>query len=160
MLTTARRPAPDDVLWEFDSPKAVTAWVALDDATATNGCMHFIPGACPDARLRAAAATAAVTAATATTATSAATAATATTAAAVAPCATAAPSTRSESATINPAPLLATGSYKAVLNSPDPYNVWSDGASAISSDLGGIFEAYPQLADAGRPQPVPVKAGR
>ena len=47
----------------------------------------------------------------------------------------------------------------AVLNSPAPYDIWSDGATAINSDLGGIFEAHPQLAEVGDPKPCPVAAG-
>ena len=34
----------DNPLWSFSSPLATTAWVALDDATETNGCLHFAPG--------------------------------------------------------------------------------------------------------------------
>ena len=30
--------------WSFDSAQAVSSWMALDDATLANGCMHFIPG--------------------------------------------------------------------------------------------------------------------
>ncbi|XP_065183522.1 uncharacterized protein LOC135814344 [Sycon ciliatum] len=30
--------------WSFDSVNAISAWIALDDATMANGCMHFIPG--------------------------------------------------------------------------------------------------------------------
>lgn len=30
--------------WSFDSEHAISIWVALDDATLANGCMHFIPG--------------------------------------------------------------------------------------------------------------------
>ena len=47
----------------------------------------------------------------------------------------------------------------AVLNSPAPCDICSDGATAINSDLGGIFEAHPQLAEVGDPKPCPVAAG-
>lgn len=30
--------------WAFDSDHACTVWVALDDATVANGCLHFVPG--------------------------------------------------------------------------------------------------------------------
>jgi phytanoyl-CoA hydroxylase len=30
--------------WSFTSPDAVTIWIALDDATAENGCLHYVPG--------------------------------------------------------------------------------------------------------------------
>jgi ectoine hydroxylase-related dioxygenase (phytanoyl-CoA dioxygenase family) len=30
--------------WSFTSPDALTIWVALDDATLENGCMHYVPG--------------------------------------------------------------------------------------------------------------------
>jgi ectoine hydroxylase-related dioxygenase (phytanoyl-CoA dioxygenase family) len=30
--------------WSFDSPKAISIWVALDDATLENGCLFFLPG--------------------------------------------------------------------------------------------------------------------
>ena len=30
--------------WSFDSRKAISCWVALDDATLANGCMWYIPG--------------------------------------------------------------------------------------------------------------------
>ena len=28
--------------WGFDSTNAISCWVALDDATYVNGCLHFI----------------------------------------------------------------------------------------------------------------------
>lgn len=30
--------------WAFDSDNACTVWIALDDATVENGCLHFVPG--------------------------------------------------------------------------------------------------------------------
>ena len=30
--------------WSFDSPHAISAWIALDDATLENGCLYFMPG--------------------------------------------------------------------------------------------------------------------
>jgi phytanoyl-CoA hydroxylase len=30
--------------WSFESDHACTIWVALDDATAENGCLYFVPG--------------------------------------------------------------------------------------------------------------------
>jgi ectoine hydroxylase-related dioxygenase (phytanoyl-CoA dioxygenase family) len=30
--------------WSFDSPDALSFWVALDDATLANGCMWYLPG--------------------------------------------------------------------------------------------------------------------
>ena len=30
--------------WPLDSPTGVTFWLALDDADAENGCLHYIPG--------------------------------------------------------------------------------------------------------------------
>jgi len=34
----------DNRYWHFDPPSAVTVWVALDDATVSNGCVYYIPG--------------------------------------------------------------------------------------------------------------------
>jgi len=34
----------DNPYWSFDSPNAISLWVALDDATLANGCMWYIPG--------------------------------------------------------------------------------------------------------------------
>ncbi len=34
----------DNPYWSFHSPDAISIWVALDDATLTNGCLAFIPG--------------------------------------------------------------------------------------------------------------------
>lgn len=30
--------------WPLDRPAGVTLWIALDDADAANGCMHYLPG--------------------------------------------------------------------------------------------------------------------
>lgn len=30
--------------WSFSSPHAISLWVALDDATLSNGCLYFLPG--------------------------------------------------------------------------------------------------------------------
>jgi phytanoyl-CoA hydroxylase len=29
--------------WSFRSPDAITIWLALDDASLTNGCLHYVP---------------------------------------------------------------------------------------------------------------------
>ncbi|MFZ4508522.1 MAG: phytanoyl-CoA dioxygenase family protein [Fimbriimonas sp.] len=34
----------DDPYWSFYSRDAVSIWIALDDATLSNGCLYFIPG--------------------------------------------------------------------------------------------------------------------
>ena len=34
----------DNPYWSFSSRDAISLWVALDDATLTNGCLYFIPG--------------------------------------------------------------------------------------------------------------------
>lgn len=34
----------DNRYWHLDPPQAVTVWIALDDATVENGCVHFIRG--------------------------------------------------------------------------------------------------------------------
>lgn len=34
----------DTPFWSFSDRKALSIWVALDDATAENGCLYFIPG--------------------------------------------------------------------------------------------------------------------
>jgi ectoine hydroxylase-related dioxygenase (phytanoyl-CoA dioxygenase family) len=34
----------DSPYWPIDPPALVTCWMALDDATTTNGCMRFLPG--------------------------------------------------------------------------------------------------------------------
>ncbi|HLI01017.1 MAG TPA: phytanoyl-CoA dioxygenase family protein [Acidimicrobiales bacterium] len=30
--------------WSFTSPDAITIWIALDDATLSNGCLYYVPG--------------------------------------------------------------------------------------------------------------------
>jgi len=34
----------DAPYWSFTSKDAISLWIALDDATATNGCLYFFPG--------------------------------------------------------------------------------------------------------------------
>ena len=34
----------DNPYWSFHSRQAITVWIALDDATVQNGCMHYLPG--------------------------------------------------------------------------------------------------------------------
>lgn len=34
----------DAPYWSFDDRRALTAWIALDDATVENGCMWYLPG--------------------------------------------------------------------------------------------------------------------
>ncbi len=34
----------DTPFWSFSDRKAISIWVALDDATLQNGCLYFIPG--------------------------------------------------------------------------------------------------------------------
>ena len=34
----------DDPYWSFSSRDALSLWIALDDATIANACMHYIPG--------------------------------------------------------------------------------------------------------------------
>jgi len=34
----------DTPFWSFSDKRALSIWVALDDATAENGCLYFIPG--------------------------------------------------------------------------------------------------------------------
>lgn len=34
----------DNPYWSFDSPDAISIWVALDDATLENGCLSYLPG--------------------------------------------------------------------------------------------------------------------
>jgi len=36
----------DTPFWSFSDKKALSIWVALDDATLENGCLFFIPGSC------------------------------------------------------------------------------------------------------------------
>lgn len=40
----------DTPFWSFDSPSAVSLWVALDDATLANGCLWYLPGTHKEAR--------------------------------------------------------------------------------------------------------------
>ncbi len=34
----------DNLYWSFTSRNAISLWVALDDATLSNGCLYYIPG--------------------------------------------------------------------------------------------------------------------
>jgi ectoine hydroxylase-related dioxygenase (phytanoyl-CoA dioxygenase family) len=36
--------------WSFSSRDAISIWIALDDATLANGCMHYLPGSHKTAR--------------------------------------------------------------------------------------------------------------
>lgn len=36
----------DTPFWSFSDRRALSIWVALDDATLENGCLYFIPGSC------------------------------------------------------------------------------------------------------------------
>ena len=40
----------DFYFWPMDRPTMITCWLALDDATVENGCMHVIPGSHRDPR--------------------------------------------------------------------------------------------------------------
>lgn len=40
----------DFYLWPLQDPRIVTCWLALDDATPENGCMHVVPGSHRDPR--------------------------------------------------------------------------------------------------------------
>ncbi len=40
----------DFYLWPLREPRIVTCWLALDDATPDNGCMHVVPGSHKDPR--------------------------------------------------------------------------------------------------------------
>jgi len=42
----------DFFFWPLDRPRAITCWLALDDATPENGCMHVIPGSHRDPRFQ------------------------------------------------------------------------------------------------------------
>ncbi len=42
----------DFYFWPLDRPTMITCWLALDDATAANGCMHVIPGSHRDPRFQ------------------------------------------------------------------------------------------------------------
>lgn len=37
--------------WSFDDARAITVWVALEDATLENGCMWYVPGSHKTARI-------------------------------------------------------------------------------------------------------------
>ena len=37
----------DNPYWSFDSPHALSIWIALDDATLSNGCMYYVPATVP-----------------------------------------------------------------------------------------------------------------
>lgn len=34
----------DNPYWSFSSPDAISLWLALDDATLSNGCLYYLPG--------------------------------------------------------------------------------------------------------------------
>ena len=34
----------DNPYWSFSSPQSISIWVALDDATLSNGCLYYLPG--------------------------------------------------------------------------------------------------------------------
>lgn len=36
----------DTPFWSFSDKRALSIWIALDDATPENGCLYFIPGSC------------------------------------------------------------------------------------------------------------------
>ncbi len=42
----------DFYFWPLDHPTMITCWLALDDATPENGCMHVIPGSHRDPRFQ------------------------------------------------------------------------------------------------------------
>jgi ectoine hydroxylase-related dioxygenase (phytanoyl-CoA dioxygenase family) len=42
----------DFYFWPMDRPRLITCWLALDDATVENGCMHVIPGSHRDPRFQ------------------------------------------------------------------------------------------------------------
>lgn len=42
----------DFYFWPLDRPRMITCWLALDDATPENGCMHVIPGSHRDPRFQ------------------------------------------------------------------------------------------------------------
>lgn len=42
----------DFYFWPLDRPTMITCWLALDDATAANGCMHVVPGSHRDPRFQ------------------------------------------------------------------------------------------------------------
>ncbi|HLK55924.1 MAG TPA: phytanoyl-CoA dioxygenase family protein [Chthonomonadaceae bacterium] len=42
----------DFYFWPLDRPTMITCWLALDDATTENGCMHVLPGSHRDPRFQ------------------------------------------------------------------------------------------------------------
>ena len=40
----------DNPYWSFSSPDSLSLWVALDDATLSNGCLYYLPGTQKSAR--------------------------------------------------------------------------------------------------------------
>jgi phytanoyl-CoA hydroxylase len=42
----------DFYFWPLDRPTMITCWLALDDATPANGCMHVVPGSHRDPRFQ------------------------------------------------------------------------------------------------------------
>jgi ectoine hydroxylase-related dioxygenase (phytanoyl-CoA dioxygenase family) len=34
----------DNPYWSFSSRDSISIWVALDDATLSNGCLYYLPG--------------------------------------------------------------------------------------------------------------------
>ena len=42
----------DFYFWPLDRPAMITGWLALDDATPANGCMHVVPGSHRDPRFQ------------------------------------------------------------------------------------------------------------
>ena len=36
--------------WPLSEPRILSCWIALDDATVENGCMHVVPGSHRDQR--------------------------------------------------------------------------------------------------------------
>jgi phytanoyl-CoA hydroxylase len=43
----------DDPFWSFYHKDAISLWVALDDATLTNGCLYYLPGTHLEAKFEA-----------------------------------------------------------------------------------------------------------
>jgi len=42
----------DFYFWPLDRPRMISCWLALDDATVDNGCMHVVPGSHRDPRFQ------------------------------------------------------------------------------------------------------------
>lgn len=42
----------DNPYWSFSSPNSISIWVALDDATLSNGCLYYVPGTHKSARFQ------------------------------------------------------------------------------------------------------------